>query len=122
MQHSLNRPVVDPWAEACPSREVLGTLASKWVLLVIPLLRVKPLRNNDLMRRIPGISQKMLTQTLRDLESKRLVERHDFQEVPPRVEYALTALGRSLEKAIKTFDEWVIANYYEMEDFERARA
>ena len=63
----------------------------------------------------------MLTQTLRDLESKGLVERHDFKELPPRVEYALTTLGRSLAKAIKTFDEWVIANYYEMADFERAR-
>ena len=120
-RNSPPRPTLDPWSPTCPSRDVLATLAGKWVLLIMPLLRARPLRNSDLLRQIPGLSQKMLTQTLRDLESKGLVVRHDFQELPPHVEYALTPLGRSLAEAIMTFDNWVIGNYYEMEAFESAR-
>ena len=108
------RPKVNPWDPSCPSRAVIDLLASKWVLLLVPLLRRAPKRNRDLMRGIPGVSQKMLTQTLRDLERNGLVTRHDFGEVPPRVEYTLTPLGNSLAKAITTFDDWVIRHYYDM--------
>ena len=108
------KPKVNPWDPSCPSRAVIDLLASKWVLLLVPLLRRAPKRNGDLMRGIPGVSQKMLTQTLRDLERSGLVTRHDFGEVPPRVEYALTPLGNSLAKAITTFDDWVIRHYYDM--------
>jgi DNA-binding HxlR family transcriptional regulator len=86
-------------------------------LLLVPLLRTKPVRNGDLLRQMPGISQKMLPQKLRALESKGLVARHDYHELPPRVEYALTSLGQSLAAAIATFDTWVVAHYYEMEAF-----
>jgi DNA-binding HxlR family transcriptional regulator len=108
------RPKVNPWDASCPSRAVIDLLASKWVLLLVPLLRRAPKRNGDLMRGIPGVSQKMLTQTLRELERSGLVTRNDFGEVPPRVEYALTPLGKSLAKAIATFDDWVIHHYYDM--------
>ncbi len=111
---ATTRPKVNPWDPSCPSRAVIDLLASKWVLLLVPLLRRAPKRNGDLMRGIPGVSQKMLTQTLRDLERSGLVTRHDFGEVPPRVEYALTPLGNSLAKAITTFDDWVIRHYYDM--------
>jgi DNA-binding HxlR family transcriptional regulator len=90
----------------------MGVLASKWVLLLMPLLDKGPVRNNELMRAINGISQKMLTQTLRDLEERRIVERRDFGEVPPRVEYELTPLGRSLARAVRALDEWVMDNYH----------
>jgi DNA-binding HxlR family transcriptional regulator len=108
------RAPVDPWSDTCPSRDVIGLLASKWVLLLIPLLRRGPRRNGDLMRGIAGVSQKMLTQTLRDLERHGLVARHDYLEVPPRVEYALTSLGDSLAKTITSLDDWVIRHYYDI--------
>ncbi len=108
------RAPVDPWSDTCPSRDVIGLLASKWVLLLIPLLRRGPRRNGDLMRGIAGVSQKMLTQTLRDLERHGLVARRDYLEVPPRVEYALTSLGDSLAKTITSLDDWVIRHYYHM--------
>src|SRR5713226_1968318 len=108
------RPKVNPWDPSCPSRAVIDLLASKWVLLLLPLLRRAPKRNGDLMRGIPGVSQKMLTQTLRDLERSGLVTRRDFGEVPPKVEYTLTSLGNSLAKTITTLDDWVIRHYYDM--------
>lgn len=101
----------DPWAAQCPSRQLVAFLASKWVLLLIPLLREGPKRNGELMRTIGGISQKMLTQTLRELEQRRLLIRRVHTEVPPHVEYELTGLGQSLAKAISALDDWVIRNY-----------
>ncbi len=91
-----SRAPVDPWSDTCPSRDVIGLLASKWVALLIPLLRRGPRRNGELMRGIAGVSQKMLTQTLRELEGHGLIARRDFGEVPPRVEYALTHRARRL--------------------------
>jgi len=93
-------------------------IADKWVLLVLPLLAKGPKRNGELLRALDGISQKMLTQTLRGLEGDGLVVRRDFKEVPPRVEYELTELGRSLGKIVGQLDRWVIENY---RDVERAR-
>lgn len=74
----------NPWSSSCPSRAIIDLIASKWVLLVIPLLRDGPMRNNDLLRAVEGMSQKMLTQTLRGLRDHSLVERRDFNEMPPR--------------------------------------
>ena len=108
------RPAVDPWSDTCPSRDVIGLLASKWVALVIPLLRRGPQRNGQLMRAIAGVSQKMLTQTLRDLERHGLVARRDYAQVPPRVEYTLTPLGDSLAKTIAALDDWVVRHYHDM--------
>ena len=93
---------------------MINVLASKWVMLLIPLLRRGPQRNGALMRAIGGVSQKMLTQTLRDLETHGLVARRDYAEVPPRVEYALTPLGESLAKTIAALDDWVVRNYHDM--------
>ena len=108
------RAKANPWDPSCPSRELIGVLAGKWVLLLMPMLRQGPKRNGELMRCIPGVSQKMLTQTLRELAQYRLVERRDFAEVPPRVEYALTSAGISLAKAITTLDNWVIDHYHDL--------
>lgn len=113
---SPSRPVPDPWNAACPSRAVIGLLADKWVLLLVPLLRRGPQRNGDLLRGAEGVSQKMLTQTLRELERHGLVARHDYREVPPRVEYTLTPLGHSLADAVVALDDWVVRHYYEMAD------
>jgi len=101
----------DVWNAGCPSRRVLELIANKWALLVIPLLRGKPQRNNELMRKVGGISQKMLTQTLRDLELNGLVLRDDRQTVPPHVEYRLSALGLSLSRTLMAVDRWAESNH-----------
>ena len=102
------------YAEACPSRAILELIADKWTLLILPALRRGPVRNGDLMRMIGGVSQKMLTQTLRELERNGLVLRVDHQEVPPRVEYQLTDLGRSLSETVRKLDGWAEANIAEV--------
>ena len=84
------RSAPNPWSAACPSLAVIDLLASKWVLLLLPLLRAGPQRNGDHQRGAEEVSQKMLTQTLRDLARHGLITRHDHHEVPPRVEYSLT--------------------------------
>lgn len=101
-------PCFEPnvYAEACPSRAILELVADKWTLLIMPALRRGPKRNSDLMRLIEGVSQKMLTQTLRELERNGLVTRIDHQEVPPRVDYELTELGRSLADTVRKLDAW----------------
>ncbi|WP_271881956.1 winged helix-turn-helix transcriptional regulator [Phaeobacter italicus] len=104
----------DPYAALCPSRQIIAVIGDKWSLLVIPLLVRGPMRNAELMRAIEGISQKMLTQTLKRLEEYNLVLRHDYGEVPPRVDYRLSALGQSLADVICTLDDWVVENFAEL--------
>jgi Predicted transcriptional regulators len=101
----------NPWEADCPSRQILNLVADKWALLLLPLLQDAPRRNAELMRGARGISQKMLTQTLRGLEQHGLVARRDHAEMPPRVEYALTPLGRSLAGALGALDTWVEDHY-----------
>jgi DNA-binding HxlR family transcriptional regulator len=87
----------DAYLATCPSRQLLSALADKWVALVLNALRDGTLRHAELARRIAGVSQKMLTQTLRSLERDGLVARAVTPAVPVRVDYELTALGRDLE-------------------------
>jgi DNA-binding HxlR family transcriptional regulator len=77
-------------------RDLLDHLGDKWTLLVVGMLESGPVRYSELRNRVPGISQRMLTRTLKKLERDGLVSRRSFAEVPPRVEYALTPLGRTL--------------------------
>ena len=91
----------------CPARAVLVLLAEKWSLLTIHALSERTMRTGELRRRIGGISEKMLIQTLKRLELAGLVARHSYAEVPPRVEYTLTDLGRSLSPIVRALDEWV---------------
>jgi DNA-binding HxlR family transcriptional regulator len=99
------------FSQACPSRQALELVASKWALLVIPALADGPVRNNELMRKIEGISQKMLTQTLKELVRNGLVLRFDRQTVPPHVEYQLSALGQSLSETLIPLDNWAERNH-----------
>jgi DNA-binding HxlR family transcriptional regulator len=94
----------------CPSRRILELLAEKWALLLIHALAARPARTAELRRRVGGISEKMLIQTLRRLERNGFVARRAYPEVPPRVEYALTPLGRSLSEPVTTLDRWVERN------------
>jgi DNA-binding HxlR family transcriptional regulator len=98
----------------CSSRKILELLAEKWALLVIHRLSIAPSRTSQLRRQIGGVSEKMLIQTLRKLERHGFVERIDFGEVPPRVEYRLTELGRSLGKAVLALDTWVEQNFVDV--------
>lgn len=98
----------------CPSQSILALIGSKWSMLLLCSLRNGPRRTHELKRRLEGVSSKMLTQTLRELERHGIVQRRDFGEVPPRVEYALTPLGRSLAALVVNIEEWVTANYGRM--------
>ena len=90
----------------CPVRDVLGQLGDKWSTLIIGLLGEKAHRFGELRRSIPDISQRMLTQTLKDLQRDGLVDRTVFATVPPSVEYKLTPLGRSLLSPLGMLIEW----------------
>ncbi len=100
----------DVYRETCPTRQILGLIADKWTSLVIGLLEDRPKRFSELQRGIGGISQKMLTQTLRQLERNGLVTRTIYPEVPPHVEYALTELGWKLSESIALIRIWVEEN------------
>jgi DNA-binding HxlR family transcriptional regulator len=102
------------YSASCPSRLALDMIGNKWSLLIIPLLATRTFRNNELMREVEGISQKMLTQTLRELERSGLVERIDFRTVPPHVEYSLSPLGRSLSQLLVVVDRWVESHLPDM--------
>ncbi|BCK53312.1 winged helix-turn-helix transcriptional regulator [Nocardia wallacei] len=102
--------LVGSYLHRCPAREILAVLADKWVLLVLGVLRDEggPIRFNDLRRRLDGITQKMLTQTLRTLEREGLVRRSVYPTVPPRVEYSLTDLGTDLGRVTHLLGAWTV--------------
>src|SRR5690349_22027468 len=104
----------NPYDGACPSRGILALIGSKWSMLIICLLRDGPVRTGTLRRNVTGISQKMLTQTLRELERHGIVQRIDYAEVPPRVEYKLTRIGDSLSSLVQQMEDWVVRNYPRM--------
>jgi len=110
----------DVFSVNCPSRAVLELVAGKWPLLIIDALSAGPHRTAELRRRIGGISEKMLIQTLRRLERSGFVGRTAHPEVPPRVEYRLTRLGASLSKTVHAFDQWVERNLSEVLAAEQA--
>jgi DNA-binding HxlR family transcriptional regulator len=97
--------------ESCPAvREVLNRVGDKWSVLVVALLGDGPRRFSELRRSIEGISQRMLTLTLRGLERDGLLTRTLYPSVPPRVDYALTKLGRTLLRPIMTLTTWAEQN------------
>ena len=106
----------DMLKQQCPTRQVLTRIADKWTMLVITLLaEEEKLRFSELRRQIEGISQKMLTQTLRGLERDGLVTRTVYPTVPVTVEYRLTDLGRSLGETVSAIRGWAYANMDEIE-------
>jgi len=105
--------------EGCEVRQILDRVADKWSLLAIAHLEREPLRFSELRRRITGISQRMLTVTLRQLERDGLVRRTVHPVVPPRVEYALTPLGATLHTTIQALVGWTELH---QDEIVRARA
>lgn len=100
--------------QACPTRKVLNLIADKWTALIVGVLAERPHRFSEMLRNIEGISQKMLTQTLRNLERHGLAKRTVYPEVPPRVEYQLTTLGRTLNEPMSLIRTWAEANIQEI--------
>lgn len=98
----------------CPTRTIIARLAEKWTMLTLAALDDGPLRFGELLRRIEGVSQKMLTKTLRKLEEDGLVTRHVYDEMPLRVEYALTALGESCSLLVLEVKHWAEENMDEV--------
>ncbi|HWU19230.1 MAG TPA: helix-turn-helix domain-containing protein [Devosia sp.] len=108
----------------CPVRGVLDKIGDKWSMLLVLTLAGGPKRFNQLRREIPDISQKMLTQTLRELQRDGLISRHVFDTKPPSVEYRLTALGDSLIDPLGHLIRWADENFGQIDrsrsDFDQA--
>lgn len=94
----------------CPVATVVSLIGGKWKLLIIRNLKERPWRFNELQRDIEGISQKVLTDSLRQMIDDGLVYRHDYQEIPPKVEYGLTELGKEMLPIIDALADF--GNYY----------
>ena len=90
----------------CPVATTVSLIGSKWKLLIMRNLLVRPWRFNELKRNLEGISQKVLTDSLRSMEGDGIITRTVFPEVPPRVEYALSELGESMRPIIKSMETW----------------
>ncbi|MER6808736.1 helix-turn-helix domain-containing protein [Spirillospora sp. NPDC000708] len=108
-------PSFDPYERGCPSRDLLDQIGSKWAVLVLGELgRNGACRFSRLRQALAGVSEKMLTQTLRTLERDGLVSRTVYPEVPPHVEYELTALGETLREPLKALTEWSVRHIEEV--------
>ena len=98
--------------ESCPIRNVLARFSGKWsVLILCVLAENEKTRFNEISKAIPDISSKVLTDTLKNLESDNLIIRHYYGEIPPRVEYSLTPLGKSLVSKLHELIGWAIENF-----------
>jgi DNA-binding HxlR family transcriptional regulator len=104
----------DAYLRSCPSRGVLDVIGSKWTVLIVPALLDRPLRFGELRRRLDGITQKSLTQALRQLERDGFVQRTQFPTIPPRVDYALTPLGRRVAALLGSIRDWAQENLVEV--------
>lgn len=98
-------------ADLCPIRDVLDRLGDRWTVLVLKELDAGTLRFSEIKARISDVSQRMLSQTLRRLEQDGLVSRRVFPTIPPRVDYTLTDLGRSLMTPLGEMVRWAVANH-----------
>ena len=101
-------------------RAILGRIGDKWTLLIVATLHGDRMRFSELHRRIPGISQRMLTLTLKHLERDGLVSRTAYAEVPPRVEYQLTPMGQTLIPPALTLAEWAVEHNPDIHDSQSA--
>ncbi len=109
----------DPFDRTCPSRDLLSSVGDKWTILIILALEEHPLRYGRIEQVVDGISQKMLSQRLRIMAADGLITRWAYEEIPPRVEYELTDLGRSLLPVAQALVDWVADNYATVEENHR---
>ena len=118
-RREIERLEYDAFLAQCPSRQLLEQLSSKWVTLLLCALHERPQRYSELSREVAGVSQKMLTQTLRTLERDGLISRDVEATVPVTVTYAITELGESLHEVVQHLKRWAESN---MPAVHRARA
>jgi len=104
----------DAYLRSCPSRDVLDVIGSKWTVLIVAALVDHPMRFGELRRRLDGITQKSLTQALRQLERNGFVTRTQHPTIPPRVDYALTPLGRRAAVLLSSIRDWAQENLVEV--------
>ncbi len=90
----------------CPVEVTMGLIAGRWKVMAIHQLIEGPKRFNQLQRELRGVTHRSLAKQLREMESDGLVNRHDFQEIPPRVEYSLSPLGKSLKPVLMAMHAW----------------
>ncbi len=90
----------------CPVATTVSLIGSKWKLLILRNLLVRPWRFNELMKSLEGISQKVLTDSLRSMEEDGIIIRNAYPEVPPRVKYSLSDLGESMRPVIRAMEQW----------------
>ncbi len=102
----LGRIEYDLFLADCPARTTLSLVSDTWSVVVIHALGERPRRYSELQQRIGGISNKMLTQTVRKLERNGLVERRQIRSAPPGVEYRLTSLGETLLEPVRSLSRW----------------
>lgn len=111
----------DIFSEECPSREILSHVTSPWGSLILVLLLKKTYRFGELKKSIGGISEKMLAQNLKQLEQDGFVLRKDYQEIPPKVDYSLTPLGREGATHVQTLATWVAKHFPEVMSHRKKR-
>lgn len=105
-RRELARQEFNAYLDTCPSRQLFDLIGNKWVGLIVSALADGPRRHGELRTRIAGVSQKMLTQSLRELERDGLVTRTVTPSVPVRVDYGLTSLGQDLHSVIQPLKQW----------------
>lgn len=107
--------VLDLQYPTCPVRNILSRFSDKWSLLVLcSLFPDKTMRYGEIKKSIPDISQKMLTNTLKSLEKHHLIKREAYAEIPPRVEYTMTGMGKSLMPALQVMIDWAQEHFEEV--------
>ncbi len=106
----------DPYNRNCPTRQLLDRIGDQWTVLIVGALSGGPLRFTEIGRRVDGISQKVLTQTLRSLVRDGILTRTAYPTIPPKVEYELTALGRNLSEPLDVLDRWARQHMASVQD------
>ncbi|NBH09104.1 helix-turn-helix domain-containing protein [Amycolatopsis sp. SID8362] len=110
----------DPYDRNCPTRQLLDRIGDQWTVLIVGALKDGPLRFTEIGRRVDGISQKVLTQTLRSLVRDGILTRTAYATIPPKVEYELTPLGRNLSEPLEMLDRWARVHMSSVQDAREA--
>ncbi len=111
----MEHPAWNVMLATCPSRTSLARIANKWTAMIVIALSDGPVRFGDVRQAVGGISAKVLAETLRELQRDGIVARTAFDEMPPRVEYALTPLGLTLREPLTALGQWAEAHIEEVE-------